>query len=213
MTKPQIFYVNPTLPSSRAESFERLISPHLPILQGWVKKRVRNDADADDVIQQTLLLALRHIGQFRFEASLGTWLYRIAMNVIRGQFRKPDYSRLVISEPRAVENFPVPDDRQSPLAAIAKSEVGLSLHRAIARLPESYRTVIKLRDFHGLSIEGTSRSLRISAAAVKSRHRRARLMLLKMLRRDDLSATLQIAYGSRATPLSDRDFSSGTSPV
>jgi RNA polymerase sigma-70 factor (ECF subfamily) len=163
------------------EVYEALVSPHLQLLRKWVKRRVPHGEDADDIIQQTLLLAFRHIGQFRFEASLGTWLCRIAINEIRGRTRRPEYKLTTSTDPRALENWELEDPRQSPLAALERKDVNVRLHGAIAKLPEIYRVVVELRDLCSLTVEETAESLRMTKSAVKSRHHRARGMLLKFL--------------------------------
>ena len=155
---------------------------YLRLLAGvQLDPRLRGKLDPSDVVQQTLLLALRHIGQFRFEASFGTWLCRIAINVIRGRLRSPEHSRMIYADPQTLESFDLKDPRRSPLATLERKQESARLHRAIAKLPEIYREVIDLRDLRGLSIRETSDALSISRAAIKSRHHRARGLLLKFL--------------------------------
>lgn len=178
----QVCYVNPLSFTPNRESYDVLVTPHLHLLKRWVKSRVQNIADADDIIQQTLLLAFRHMDQFRYEASFGTWLCSIAVNVIRGNLRRPDHSRIVSTDPRTIENLSVRDPRQSALAVLERREVDVRLHRAISKLPELYRIVVELRDLRCLSIHETAKQLSASKPAIKSRHRRARIMLLKLMK-------------------------------
>ena len=167
------------LRKSTPRAYDALISPHLPLLKRWVKKKAPNSIDSDDVIQQTLLLAIRHFGKFRFEASFGTWLCSIAMNEIRARLRDPENPRLTNDDSRILT---LSDPCSSPLATLERKEANVQLHRAIAQLPEIYRVVVELRDFRELSTRETSKRLSISATAVKSRHYRARCQLLKALR-------------------------------
>jgi DNA-directed RNA polymerase specialized sigma24 family protein len=109
----------------------------------------RSGNDAGDVIQQTLLLALRHTGQFRFEASFSTWLCRIAINVIRARFRQADHSRMVLFDPLTIEGLELQDPRDSALAAMQRCERNEAPYRAISNLPEIYRTVVPLRALRG----------------------------------------------------------------
>jgi RNA polymerase sigma-70 factor, ECF subfamily len=180
-TEQPISYAAAWTTTSGPETFDALISPHLSLLKRWVKGRVPHGEDSDDIIQQTLLLALRHIGQFRFEASFGTWLCRIAINVIRGRLRSPERSRMVFADPQTLESFELKDPRRSPLAVLERKQANAKLHRAIAKLPEIYRVVIELRDLRGLSINETAESLSLTRPAVKSRHHRARSLLLRFL--------------------------------
>jgi len=163
--------------AARRASHDQLFSQHLPALRRWVKGRVPNPADADDVIQETILLGLRHMQQFRFEASLSTWLCQIALNVIRGRRRCPEYSRLMITEPRTIEQWTLHDPRESPFAVLEACQIRKSLHRAIRELPADYREVVELRDLRGYSVRETALHLDLSSAAVKSRHYRARIQL------------------------------------
>ena len=168
-------------PESPREKYEALVSPHLGTLRRWVLTKVRNNHDAEDVVQQTLLLAYRHLEQFRFEASFGTWLCRIALNVIRGRMRSPDFSRLVAIDPRTMENFNLHDKRQSPLSLLESKEARIKVHSAISKLPDMYRVVVEMRDLRGFSIQETADSLGLTRPAIKSRHHRARLLMHRFL--------------------------------
>lgn len=163
------------------ETYEELVTPHVALLRKWVRGRVARREDAEDVVQQTLLLGLRHVDQFRFEASFSTWLCRIAMNVIRAGFRRPEHQRLLIIDPNAMRGFELQDPGESALGCLQRRETNAALYQAIARLPEIYRTVVELRDLRGLSLRETSRLLRLSHGAIKSRHHRARGLLLRIL--------------------------------
>src|SRR5258708_3184550 len=119
--------LEPSIPQSSAwnrapgpEDYDALFSPHLKLLRHLVIRRVPRIEDADDVVQQTLLLGLRHIGQFRFEASLGTWLCRIAINVIRELYRKCGYSSTVLADTKMLESPDVKDPDDSPLAILER---------------------------------------------------------------------------------------------
>lgn len=154
------------------------ISRHLPQLKRFVQARAPKGMDPSDVTQDTLLLALRNIGSFRFEASIGTWLCKIALNVIRGRIRRPEWGRIQLQGPTT---FEVVDSQLSPCAALERKEVLIRLYAAVARLPEPYRAVVELRDLGGLSTRETMQALSLSKAATKSRHYRARLMLTELV--------------------------------
>jgi RNA polymerase sigma-70 factor, ECF subfamily len=169
-----------TMESAR-ENYEVMVSPHLVPLKRWVTSKVQNSHDAEDILQQTLFLAFRHFDQFRFEASVGTWLCRIALNVIRGRLRSPDYSRTMATAPQMLEQFALRDKRHSPLALLEINEVKTKVRSAISRLPTPYRTVVELREMRGLSIRETAAALGLTRPAVKSRQHRARMMLVRFL--------------------------------
>jgi RNA polymerase sigma-70 factor (ECF subfamily) len=162
-------------------TYDTAVRPHLHSLNRWVQKKGLRAEDAEDVVQETLLLGLRHFKQFRFEANIGTWLCRIALNVIRGRMRRPDHTRMVFVDTADLEGLGSPSTRQSPLAELMKNEAGGRVRRAISKLPDDYRVVLELRDMKGYSIRETAEFLALSRPAVKSRHHRARLQLLTCL--------------------------------
>jgi RNA polymerase sigma-70 factor, ECF subfamily len=168
------------------EKFEGLLLPHLGFIRGWIKSRVPNSDDAEDVIQQTLLLACRHVEQFRYEASFGTWLCRIAINVIRGRYRRPYYSRTVLTEPKTLENLGFVDANLSPLLLLQRKETRRALHSAISELPHIYREVVELRSLQERGAEECAELLGISLAALKSRQHRARRLLTSLIQGRDL---------------------------
>jgi RNA polymerase sigma-70 factor (ECF subfamily) len=181
--------LEPSIPQSSAwhrppgpEDYDALFSPHLKLLRNVVIRRVPRIEDADDVVQQTLLLGLRHIGQFRFQASLGTWLCRIAINVIRGLYRKRGYFSDALTDPSILESVDISDPNESPLAILERTEKYSRLRMAISQLPATYRQVVELRDLEGFSIEETANHLGLTKPAVKSRHHRARALLLRLIR-------------------------------
>jgi RNA polymerase sigma-70 factor, ECF subfamily len=137
--------------------------------------------DVEDVVQDTLLLALRHFDSFRFEAEFSTWLCHIATNVIRGRFRKPDFRRIVFTDQAILERMEQPIAAVSQLTVLEKKEAASRLHVAISKLPCEYRVVVELRDLKGLSIRETASALSLSTPAVKSRHHRARWRLNTLL--------------------------------
>ena len=176
--------LNPDPPAQlqSKKSFEELVLPHLPSLRRFVSSRVRNWHDAEDIVQQTLVLAFRHIGQFRFESSLATWLYRIAVNVIRGRLRSAEMKRTIVADTEEMESLGLRDQRPSALAMLERKETSEQVRGAIARLPEMYRIVVESRDLNGLTIRETADSLFLTTPAVKSRHLRGRSLLSDLMR-------------------------------
>ena len=164
------------------EYFDNLVLPYLQMLKRFVGTSERNHHDAEDIVQQTLVLAYRNIGQFRFESSIGTWLCKIAINVIRGRLRSPATRRSIIVATETMDRWGLRDQKLSPIALLEKNERSQRLRGAIAGLPKPYRIVVELRDLHGLSIRETADSLLLSTPAVKSRHHRARSLLSDLMR-------------------------------
>jgi RNA polymerase sigma-70 factor (ECF subfamily) len=134
-------------------------------------------------VQESLVAAFRAIGDFGGGARLSTWLHRITVNTAK----PPPPSRESIDE--LLPRFDADGHRLDAGSAwaapgdelLARRETRVRVRRAIARLPESYRTVLLLRDIEDLDTEETARALGISANAVKIRLHRARQALRTLL--------------------------------
>lgn len=185
--------------NGRPDLFGELIAPHLGPLSSFVRGKMGAGSEAEDIVQQTALKAFTHLEQFRFEASFRTWLIQIGLNESRQWRRKNAASRLVdIPAPRFAE-LPIPDHTHSPLLGYQRNETCAQVRAALERLPERYRDVIVMRDMEELSILEVSAKLGLSVPAVKTRHRRARQKVAKLLHR---SRTL-------SRPLNDRSRNEG----
>ena len=167
---------------------------------------LRNEADAEDVAQEAVLKAFKHIRQFRAEARFSTWLIQITVNEARMRRRKAHANIMEpIADRQDEEGKYTPRDfadwREIPSETLERNEVRQKLAEALAELGQIYREVFVLRDMQQLSIEETAKALGISSASVKTRLLRARLML-----RDLLAPGLGGAWSSRLS------FEKGTKP-
>jgi RNA polymerase sigma-70 factor, ECF subfamily len=166
--------------------FYELVRPYERRVYAAAFAILRNEADAEDVAQEAVLKAFKHIRQFRAEARFSTWLIQITINEARMRKRK---EHLNIMEPMAdrqdEEGNYTPRDfadwREIPLETLERSEVRRMLAEALTSLGEKYREVFVLRDMQHLSIEDTAKTLGITTASVKTRLLRARLMLRDLL--------------------------------
>ena len=186
--------------------FYELIRPYERRVYSAALAILRNPADAEDVSQEAMLKALRHIRQFRAEARFSTWLIQIAVNEAR-MHRRKDHVEVIepIADRRDEEGNYSPRDfadwREIPSESLERKEIREKLAEALGSLGEIYREVFVLRDMQHLSIEETAQALGISAASVKTRLLRARLML-----RDLLAPGLGGPWSSRLS------FEKGTKP-
>jgi RNA polymerase sigma-70 factor (ECF subfamily) len=166
--------------------FYQLIQPYERRVFATAMAILRNEADAEDVAQDSILKAFRHISQFRGEAKFSTWLLQITINEARMRKR-----RMTI---RAMESISEqPDDereyrprefadwREIPSESLERKEVRNALIEALNTLEEKYRSVFVMRDIQHLSIEETAKVLDITQASVKTRLLPARLMLRDLL--------------------------------
>ena len=138
------------------EAFAMLVCRHEQRVYWIVQGILQNQADSEEVLQESFLKALKHIRGFRGEARFSTWLIQIAINEARMRQRKyrPGLYDSLDEErddPSGFRPRELADWRASPEEAMAKEEMGLLLQRAIRSLPKIYREVFLLRDAEHLS--------------------------------------------------------------
>jgi len=161
---------------SRQESFADCVVEHLPFLNRMVRALTRNDSISEDIVQQTMLKALVHADQFRFDATLKTWLGSIAMNEVRQVYRCKWWTHPVPLTTEKVEGDRSPLV-QSPNAGYQAREREVLLRQAVSRLPEPYRCVVELCDLQCLPLKEAASRVRLTLSAIKTRRRRARKKL------------------------------------
>lgn len=168
------------------ELFYELIRPHERKIYAVAFTILRNDADAEDAVQEAALKAFKNMGKFRAESRFSTWLVQITINEARMR-RKKEHFDIVepIDGPRNEEGNYTPRDfadwREIPSQALERKELRQRLSEALMSLRDKYREVFLLRDMQHLSIDETANALGISTASVKVRLLRARLMLRDLL--------------------------------
>jgi RNA polymerase sigma-70 factor (ECF subfamily) len=146
---------------------------------------LRNDAEAEDVMQEAYVRAYRHLDQFAGKAKFSTWLTRIAVYEALGRIRRRgrDEDLELLSETRLhtmTKVMAVPPD---PERQTYDRELKVVLESAIDALPDLYRSVFVLRAVEGLSVAETAACLEVGAEAVKTRFHRARAFLREEIRR------------------------------
>jgi RNA polymerase sigma-70 factor (ECF subfamily) len=142
---------------------------------------LRNDGEAEDVVQETWVRAFTHLESFRGDSSLATWLSRIAMNEALGRLRRARPSvELDSLPPGALEaqiiQFPL-SASEDPEKTMAQREIQHVVEHAIDELPEAFRIVFITRVIEGMNVEETAELLDLKPETVKTRLHRARTML------------------------------------
>jgi RNA polymerase sigma-70 factor (ECF subfamily) len=171
-----------------AAAFEALVRQNAGPMLSVARRLLGNEEDARDAVQEAFLSAFRAIDSFDAQAKLSTWLHRIVVNAALSKLR----SRGRRAEQPIDELLPafLDDGHQaSPARAwrggaeelLQQQETRELVRAAIDRLPESYRTVLLLRDIEELDTEETARLLGIAPGAVKTRLHRARQALRTLL--------------------------------
>ena len=169
------------------ELFHELIRPYERRVYLTVFSMVKNETEAEDAAQETVISAYRHLASFRGDAKFSTWLTTIAINEGRKRLRKAKRAAEESIEEQAEGHegdftpAPLTDWREIPLEALERKELRQALRSAVAELPDIYRQVFILRDVEELNIEGTAQALGITTTTVKVRLHRARMMLQKRL--------------------------------
>jgi len=167
-------------------NFEGVISSYSPVLFRVALRRLRNVEDAEDAVQDALLSAYKHIGQFEGRARLSTWLTSIVTNTARMKLRQESRHETV-SLDQNLENDgatlanELRDVRPNPETMCAQTEMDETLHQALAQLSPKLRSAIQMRDLDGFSTREAANALRISTNALKSRLTRGRANLSLLL--------------------------------
>ena len=177
-----------------ARALEALAERYGPKIYRLAFGVTRNQADAEEILQDVLLTLARKGSSFEGRSALGSWIYRITTNAALNRRRG---KRLELETPledllpafksdghRAGDRaFILADWSQSPEEELLSGERRRVLERAIDSLPEHYRAVLVLRDVEGLSNESVAELLDESVPSVKSRLHRARMVLREQLTR------------------------------
>ncbi|HSB80833.1 MAG TPA: sigma-70 family RNA polymerase sigma factor [Candidatus Methylomirabilis sp.] len=175
-------------------ALEMLMERYGPRVYRLAQGITRNEADAQEVVQDVFLAVFRKIHTFQGKSTLTSWLYRVTTNAALLKIRSRRADREVPLEPQLPTFLPDghragdpaylnADWSQTPEAELLSRETRDILHRAIHGLPEMYRAVLLLRDIEGLSNEEVAVAVGETVPAVKSRLHRARMALREELTR------------------------------
>ena len=142
---------------------------------------LRNDGEAEDVVQEAYVRAFTHLESFRGDSSLSTWLSRIAMNEALGRLRRRRPAVELDALPQGaleaeIIQFPL-SAAADPEKSMAQREIQAVVEHAIDELPEAFRLVFITRVIEGMNVEETAEILGLKSETVKSRLHRARTML------------------------------------
>jgi RNA polymerase sigma-70 factor, ECF subfamily len=171
------------------QEFAKMVEETSGQLYSTIMQILANEQDAEDVLQDTYIKALKALPEFEARSSLSTWLHRIAVNEALMLLRKRKTPMVSVDESDSFngdeesEGMEIVDFCCLPEKELLSSESKKFMDQAIKKLPDNLRTVFVLRDLEGFSITETAESMKISEDNVKIRLLRARLRL-----RQELSA-------------------------
>jgi RNA polymerase sigma-70 factor (ECF subfamily) len=154
------------------QAFERLYHRHVPRVHS-LARRMMGDEDADELAQDVFVRAWRKLGTFRGESAFGTWLHRLAINVILGERA---------SRGRRRERFLDAEQVMSAAPARAASvDLAMDFESALIRLPDGAREVFVLHDVEGYKHEEIAGMLGVTTGTTKAQLHRARMTLRRYL--------------------------------
>jgi RNA polymerase sigma-70 factor (ECF subfamily) len=159
-------------------AFEELYRAHAGRLYSVALRMVGNPADADDLLQEIFLSAHRKLESFRGESSLGTWLYRLAVNLCLDYLRSRSGRAVQVTD-SLEDDSALPDPGGRGLAD--RTVTRMDLERALAQLPVGCRTAFVLHDIEGLEHREIGEVMGIAEGTSKSQVHKARLRLRGLL--------------------------------
>jgi RNA polymerase sigma-70 factor (ECF subfamily) len=175
-------------------AFNEIVSRYKGKIYSYVYRMTGNAEDAEDVTQEVFVRMYTNIGSFRAEASLSTWLFRIAGNLCVDNFRRGKKERTLVRSldaPVASDEDDgsgvgatrdVPDLSNEPDRLFARKELGAHIEAALRKLPPKLRSAVILHDIEGLAYEDIAQTESIPLGTVKSRIFNARVALRQHLR-------------------------------
>ena len=163
---------------------DRIYERHVADVDRWVRRLTGPCEDVEDLVHEVFLVAVRRRGSFRGDASVKTWLFRIAHNVVRGRRRRDRVRRWLFA--RHTDELPVESVAAvTPLEEIERREQSARLYAALDRMADVYRTVLILYEIEGLSGEQVAELLGVPLGTIWVRLHRGRARLLCELSREE----------------------------
>jgi RNA polymerase sigma-70 factor (ECF subfamily) len=176
------------LKAGSEDAFALLIAQYHQPLYSLIARSINDPADAADITQEVFIKVFRGIRGFHGDASLRTWLYRIALHEASNQRRwwsRHKKQEITIDSPYDQEedgngvclSATLADDGNSPFDNVAQNEVRERVEAALRQVPETFRTVVVLREIEGFAYEEIAEILNVNLGTVKSRLTRGRSAL------------------------------------
>lgn len=162
-------------PAAADRLFKELVASHRKSLQAFVFRKIGNPTDAEELTQQAFVEAARTLATFRGESALSTWLYGIAMNLVRNHLSRAPQRRYAFEDETVLETVPSPT--ANPERRLEAAELLARLDAEMAGLPVEMREVLMLIAVDEVSYEEAAVLLSVPIGTVRSRLSRARSTL------------------------------------
>ena len=168
-----------------ADAFRTIMQTHNRRLYRLARAIVRNDGEAEDIVQEAYVSAFTALDSFGGASSLSTWLSRIVINEALGRLRKnrrasAAAAKIAQNSAAQIIQFPL-NTSEDPERTMAQRQILQLVERATDNLPDAYRTVFIARIIEGLSIDETAELLCLRPETVKTRLHRARHLVRKQI--------------------------------
>lgn len=169
------------------QAFGLLVSKYQRKLARLLSRLIRDPAEVEDVTQEAFIKAYRALANFRGDSAFYTWLYRIGINTAKNHLvaqgrRAPTSTGLDAEEAEGLEDATLLREVDTPESLLATRQIGETVQKAMAALPEELRTAITLRELEGLSYEEIAEVMDCPIGTVRSRIFRAREAVAEKLR-------------------------------
>ncbi len=169
------------------KAFELLFSKYQRKLMRLVSRLVRDQAEAEDVVQEAFIKAYRALPQFRGDSAFYTWLYRIGINTAKNYLvtqgrRAPTSTDADVEEAETFDDGEHLRDINTPESLLATKQIAQTVNLAMESLPDELRTAISLREIEGLSYDEIADVMECPIGTVRSRIFRAREAIAGKLR-------------------------------
>jgi RNA polymerase sigma-70 factor (ECF subfamily) len=166
-------------------AFRALVNEHRSRLQSFIERNIGRSSDAEELTQQAFVEAARSIVSFRGESALSTWLYGIAMNLVRNYLSRAPHRRYAFEDDSALES--IASEGANPEQQAERRELLAKLSGELEMLPAEMRQVLMLVAVEELSYEEAAVMLSIPIGTVRSRASRARTMLRGRFEREGVT--------------------------
>lgn len=168
------------------DAFRAIMKKYNQRLYRVARGIVRNDSEAEDIVQEAYVRAFTHLESFRGDSSLATWLSRITINEALGRLRaqRPTVDLVTFESQRTaaeIIQFPLTSKSDDPEKTMAQRQILQLVEQATDNLPEVYRIVFITRVIEGMSVEDTAEILNLRPETVKTRLHRARKLVREQL--------------------------------
>ena len=156
------------------QAFERLYRSHAARIHSLVRRMVGADGDADELVQDAFVRAWQRLSTFRGESAFGTWLHRLAVNLVLNWQKSRNRGRKLFDDDAVIDQSP--SRKTSP-------EEAMDLESALKELPKGARQIFVLHDVEGFKHEEIADMLEITSGTSKAQLHRARMLMRRNLER------------------------------